>query len=62
MQVNGDVSIVYSIVKTSGPDHDKSFVAKLEVNRKVIAYGKGKSKKSAEMEAARIALEKLNNE
>ena len=62
LQVNGDVSIVYSIVKTTGPDHDKSFVVKLEVNRKVLAYGKGKSKKSAEMEAARIALEKLNNE
>lgn len=60
LQVNGDVSIVYKIVKSMGPDHNKSFITKLEVNGKFMAYGKGKSKKSAEMEAAKIALEKLN--
>ena len=59
LQVNGDISIVYKIVDSSGPDHNKSFTTRLEVNGKFMAYGKGKSKKAAEMEAARIALEKL---
>ena len=59
LQVNGDISIVYKIVESSGPDHDKSFTTRLEVNGKFMAFGKGKSKKAAEMEAARIALEKL---
>ena len=60
LQANGDVSIVYTIVNSSGPDHNKSFVAKLECNGKKLAYGKGKSKKLAEMDAARIALEDFN--
>ena len=60
LQANGDVSIVYTIVNSSGPDHNKSFVAKLECNGKKLAYGKGKSKKLAEMDAARIALENFN--
>ena len=60
LQANGDVNIVYTIVKSSGPDHDKSFVSKLECNGKELAYGKGKSKKLAEMDAARIALENFN--
>lgn len=61
LQVHGNVSIVYKIVKESGPDHNKSFEAKLEFNGKTLAYGKGKSKKKAEMDAARIALEKIQS-
>ena len=60
LQVNGDVSIKYSIIKEEGPDHDKLFTAKVEVNGNKMAEGSGKSKKSAEMEAARITLEILN--
>lgn len=59
LQINGDISIVYKIVDSSGPDHNKSFTTRLEVNGKFMAFGKGKSKKAAEMEAAKIALEKL---
>ncbi len=59
LQVNGDVTIKYEIVSESGPDHDKNFEAMVSCNGKVLAKGKGKSKKSAEMEAARKALEQL---
>ena len=45
LQINGDVNIVYTIVKESGPDHNKEFVAKLKCNGRFLAYGKGKSKK-----------------
>ena len=59
LQVHGEVSIKYIIIKEEGPDHDKSFTAVVEVNGKRMAYGVGKSKKGAEMEAARITLEML---
>ena len=47
------------IVKETGPDHDKSFEAEVELNGKELARGKGKSKKLAEMGAAKKALEQL---
>ena len=59
LQIHGDIDIKYTIIKEEGPDHNKLFTAMLEVNNKKISYGKGKSKKMAEMEAARIALENL---
>ena len=59
LQVHGDVKIVYTIVREDGPDHDKIFTAKVEVDGKELAYGTGKSKKMAETEAARIALRDL---
>ncbi len=60
LQVHGDVHIEYEIIQESGPDHNKSFTAQVKLNGKVLATGEGKSKKSAEMQAARNAI--LNNE
>ena len=57
LQVAGDVKIIYTIVDESGPDHDKTFVAEVECDGRKLAKGKGRSKKLAEMEAARRALE-----
>ena len=48
------------MIKTSGPDHDKTFWVKVECDGKELATGEGKTKKSAEMNAAEKALEKLN--
>ncbi len=56
-QKHGPVKIKYTIIGESGPDHDKSFEAKLEVNGKIVSYGIGSSKKMAEMQAAKNALE-----
>ena len=57
LQKNGDVKIEYKIIKESGPDHDKTFEAEVSLNGKKLATGVGKSKKEAEMQAAKKALE-----
>ena len=59
LQVHGEVKIEYITLKESGPDHDKTFEAEVLCNGKVLAIGIGKSKKLAQMEAARKALENL---
>ena len=59
LQVNGDISIKYNIISEKGPDHDKQFTAEVIVEGKKLAEGTGRSKKHAEMEAARLALEIL---
>ena len=59
LQQNGEVSIHYTVIDTSGPDHDKTFIVKVECNGKELARGKGKTKKGAEMNAAERALELL---
>ncbi len=56
LQVHGDVNIEYKTVKEEGPDHDKKFTVELWINGKRSSTGEGSSKKSAEMEAARKAL------
>lgn len=56
LQKNGDVKIEYTIIKETGPDHDKRFEAEVSLNGKVLATGKGKSKKEAEMQAAKKAM------
>ena len=59
LQVNGNVKILYEILKEEGPDHDKRFVAQVSCDGKILAIGEGKSKKLAEMQAACHALEKM---
>ena len=59
LQVHGEVQIKYEIIDESGPDHDKSFTASVKLNGEILATGTGKSKKSAEMEAAKEALLKI---
>ena len=57
LQKHGDVHIEYKIIKEAGPDHDKIFVSEVIYNGKILATGEGKSKKNAEMEAAKHAIE-----
>jgi len=49
----------YTLVGSSGPDHDKVFEVAILLNNKEIAKAKGKSKKEAQQDAAKIALQKL---
>lgn len=49
----------YRVVSETGPDHEKLFVTEITVGGKVLGKGEGKSKKQAEQEAARKALEEL---
>ena len=57
LQEHGNVEIKYEIISETGPDHNKTFVAQVKLNGKVLADGVGKTKKQAEQEAARKALE-----
>ena len=49
----------YELVGQSGPDHDKKFDVKVSLNGAVVGFGSGSSKKRAEQDAARAAMEKL---
>lgn len=49
----------YAITEQSGPPHDPSFRAKVELEGAVLAEGTGRSKQAAEMDAARSALRLL---
>ena len=59
LQRNGNVDIEYEIIDEKGPDHEKIFTSEVKLNEKVLAIGEGKSKKLAEMEAAKNAIEKF---
>jgi ribonuclease-3 len=54
--------VVYRIDEETGPPHDRSFIAVAEVRGDEIGRGAGKTKKSAEQEAASIALERFGVE
>lgn len=60
LQENGRVSIEYTITHVSGPDHDRVFHAQILVDGEAKSSGSGRNKKSAEQEAARRYLQKLN--
>lgn len=49
----------YALVGESGPDHDKRFQVEVSLNGTVVGTGIGSSKKRAEQEAARAAIEAL---
>jgi ribonuclease III len=53
-------AVGYRIVSERGPAHDRSFVAVAEVTGQELGRGAGKTKKSAEQEAALHALEALD--
>ena len=52
----------YVLANAWGPDHDKTFNVRLLINSEVYGEGEGKSKKEAEQEAARKAVDRLERE
>lgn len=50
---------IYTITTEAGPEHKKEFVISVSYNKKVLGEGKGTSKKEAEEQAAKNALEFL---
>jgi ribonuclease-3 len=50
------VSPTYPIIHQSGPEHQKRFVAKILWDGRELGAGEGRSKKEAEVAAARDAL------
>lgn len=57
VQKNPGEKLVYRLVSESGPDHDKHFVFEVLLNSNSVGTGGGRSKKEAEQNAAREALE-----
>jgi len=51
--------LTYVLTGESGPDHDKRFEVEVKLNGNTIGSGSGSSKKRAEQDAARCALEKM---
>ncbi len=49
----------YYVIAAKGPDHDRRFTVEVRVGDTVLGMGSGRSKKEAEIEAARSALERL---
>lgn len=59
LQQDGDVDIVYELIGSKGPEHNKHFATIVSVNGKHIGSGEGRTKKEAEQQAAKSALEKM---
>ena len=51
--------LTYVLVGESGPDHDKKFAVEVLLNGTMVGKGIGTSKKRAEQDAARVAMEAL---
>lgn len=49
----------YKLLKTEGPDHARRFTVQVNVNGKALGVGEGRSKQTAEKEAAQEALHNL---
>lgn len=54
-----DVLPAYAVSHESGPDHRKTFEVRLTIRGEVYGTGTGRSKKEAEQQAARVALETI---
>ena len=56
VQQKKNQTLCYKLVGETGPDHDKVFTAQVLLNDRVVGEGTGSSKKRAEQDAARVAL------
>ncbi|KRN67670.1 ribonuclease III [Pediococcus cellicola] len=59
LQRNGDVLIRYDLVNEAGPDNDLDFQVAVFADKQKLGVGYGKSKKLAEQDAAKNALQEL---
>ncbi len=59
VQQKKNQQLSYRLVGESGPDHDKEFAVEVSLNGTVVGKGVGSSKKRAEQDAARAAIEAL---
>jgi ribonuclease-3 len=59
IQAEDQQTPTYVLVGTSGPDHDRWFTVEVRLGEQLLGVGSGKSKKTAESDAAHNALRKL---
>ena len=61
MQARGRTIPQYRIKDQIGPDHEKVFVVEVFIQSELLGQGDGRSKKEAEQNAARQALDRIKN-
>lgn len=59
--VHGNHAIRYEVIAILGEDHAREYEIQVFFNDRPMGLGRGKSKKTAEEAAARVALEKLSS-
>lgn len=52
---------LYNLISESGPDHDKEFIMQVTLGDKIYAKGQGKSKQTAQEDAAKNTLEMITH-
>ena len=60
-QANKLENPIYSVIKEEGPQHNRVFTIKVEIGDIEYGKGKGRNKKTAEQNAAHVALQKILN-
>ena len=55
-------TVLYEVAAEHGPPHDRTFDVEASVGGRIIGTGSGRSKKAAEQEAARAAIEAMDDE
>lgn len=61
VQKRSDAQLRYELVSEQGPEHDKEFRVAAYLNNALIGSGTGRTKKSAEQQAAYEALKRLRD-
>ncbi len=59
-QANKFENPVYTVIKEEGPQHNRLFTVQVEISGKPYGQGKGRNKKSAEQNAAHVAMTKIH--
>ena len=54
------LQVSYNVLEVEGPPHDRSFTCAAVIDGEQAGVGKGRSKKAAEQDAAKQALDKLD--
>lgn len=62
VQSRYQIAPAYRLVEAIGPDHDRIFTVEVTAGSTRLGSGSGKSKKAAETEAARLALELISGD
>lgn len=62
IQKNPEERVEYILSGSEGPDHNKIFIVDVKLNSNTIGRGRGRSKKQAEQNAAKEALELMGYE
>ncbi|MCH7554061.1 MAG: ribonuclease 3, partial [Chloroflexi bacterium] len=62
IQAEGAPPPIYRTIDAQGPEHSKDFTVEVMVRERVLGTGRGSSKRRAQREAARQALERLAQE